>query len=538
MRDWLTHRARVSPEATALVAAETGEEWDYAALDAAAGGTADRLADLGLRAGDHLGVAMSSRVEYVALVHAAMRLGLRLVPLSDRLTAPELAVRAAKADLSALVCDESTERAVVEAIDAVPVASMDDPQWERVEPLRERERTSYEPADWSRGDPMLMLFTSGTTGEPKLVVLTMGNVLGSAVASAFRLGVRRDDRWLVALSLHHMGGLAPLFRSTLYGSAVVLRREFDAGAVADDVDRHEVTGVSLVPTMLSRMLDRRGTLADSLRFVLLGGAPASDKLLDRCRGYSVPVFPTYGMTETASQIATATPEEAYDHVGTVGRPLLWTDVTVVDEDGEECDPGERGELVVSGPTVTPGYYGDAAATEAAFSERGLHTGDVGYRDETGRLYVLNRKDDRIVSGGENVDPGEVTAALDAHPGVAAAAVVGVPDETWGERVAALVVPEDGALDRDALEAYCRERLAGFKLPRQVEFVEELPRTVSGTIERETVRKRLMEAAVDRGEAIPDAETADAPRTVGDARAADEDGDGDGADGDHDGRADE
>ncbi|MFC6726302.1 AMP-binding protein, partial [Halobium palmae] len=287
----------------------------------------------------------------------------------------------------------------------------DDSERGSVERLADATPGPVEPYEWDRSDPLALVFTSGTTGSPKAVTMTMENVLSSAVASAFRLGVTPEDRWLVVLSLYHMGGLAPLYRSVLYGTTVVLREEFDPGATADDVGAHDVTGVSLVPTMLERMLDSRGTLAGSLRFVLLGGAPASENLIRRCRDYSVPVHPTYGMTETASQISTALPEEAFDHPGTVGRPLLWTDLTVVDDDGEPVDVGEPGELVVSGPTVTPGYYGDDEATAVAFGPHGLHTGDVGYVDDDGRVYVRNRLDDRILSGGENVDPGEVVDAL-------------------------------------------------------------------------------------------------------------------------------
>jgi O-succinylbenzoic acid--CoA ligase len=196
------------------------------------------------------------------------------------------------------------------------------------------------------------------------------------------------------------------------------------------------------------------------------------------------------MTETASQIATATPAQAFAHEGTVGQPLVVTDVSVLDETGAPCAPGERGELVVDGPTVTPGYLDDVR-TSAAFGDRGLHTGDVGYRDEAGRLWVLNRRDDRIVTGGENVDPGEVVAVLRAHPRVESAAVVGVPDDEWGERVAALVVPSgDTEPTGDEIEAHCRERLAGFKVPRTIAFAAELPRTVSGTVDRDAVRERL------------------------------------------------
>ena len=495
-RDWLTHRVRASPEKTALIEAADGTEWSYAELDEAVGETAGRLAALGVEAGDHLGVLMETRVAFVRLAHAAMRLGAVLVALNARLARPELERQAEVADLSALVCERETAAdaaAVAGSRDpTIPVASVDPSERERVAEFRAQEPGSFEPAEWARSDPQAMLFTSGTTGDPKAVSLSARNFFAGATASAFRLGVLPDDRWLLCLSMYHMGGLSVVLRSALYGTTVVLQEGFDAADAAAAVAEFEVTGVSLVPTMLRRLLDA-AEFADSLRFVLLGGAPASDELLARCEARGVPVHPTYGMTETTSQIATATPREAFEHRGTVGRPLLGTEVTVVDEDGDPLPAGEAGELVVAGPTVMAGYYGDATATEAAFGEHGFQTGDVGYRDDGGRLWVLNRREDRIVTGGENVHPGEVVEVLRDYPGVREVAVVGLADDEWGERVAALVVREsgrDGTPTSGDLDAHCRERLAGYKCPKTVAFADELPRTASGTVEREAVRERL------------------------------------------------
>jgi O-succinylbenzoic acid--CoA ligase len=499
MHDWLTHRVTATPEDLALIDTDTDTRWSFSGLDAAVDETAGRLAALGIETGDHVGMLMSTQLLSVCLVHAAQRLGLRLVPFNDRLTATELAGQIEHSDLSVLVCGADTEQLAVEAAGSTPVASVDDPQWAEVQSFRSVEPEPVEPVDWEFDDPQLMVFTSGSTGDPKAVVLTMGNMLASATASGFRLGVDPDDRWLLTLALYHVGGLAPVLRSTLYGTAVVLRSGFDPGTVADDIERYDISVVSLVPTMLSEMLERRGTLSDSLRAVLLGGAPAPESLIERCRNYSIPVFPTYGMTETASQIATARPQQAFDRDGTVGRPLLWTELTLVDDDGQPVESGQRGEIVVSGPTVTAGYYGDVDANVDAFCEHGLRTGDVGYTDEQGYLYVLNRLDDRIISGGENIDPGEIVELLRSHPEVDEAAVVGIPDETWGERVAALVVPKRETLSEESVETFCRERLAGYKLPRLIAVTNALPRTASGTIKRPAVRDQLSALAEADGD---------------------------------------
>jgi len=377
------------------------------------------------------------------------------------------------------------EEVAVEVADC-PVVSVDDPETAAVERLDDHAATAdVTPAELTRSDTALILFTSGTTSEPKGVRLTLGNLVSSATASAFRLGTVPSDRWLVCLPTYHMGGLAPFVRSALYGTAVVVQRAFEPSETARAMADHDVAGISLVPTMLKRLVDAGWVPGDALRFVLLGGGPADPELVERCLARSIPVCPTYGMTEAASQIATARPETAGEYRDTVGQPLVCTDVTVL-ADGEPAAPGERGELVVSGPTVTPGYL-DAAATEAAFGDHGFHTGDRGYRDADGRLWVVGRVDDRILTGGENVDAAAVAAAIRDLDGVEDAAVVGLPDEEWGQRVAALVV---GETDPDTIAARCRTELAPYEVPKTVRVVDALPRTPSGTVDRDAVRRLL------------------------------------------------
>jgi O-succinylbenzoic acid--CoA ligase len=290
-----------------------------------------------------------------------------------------------------------------------------------------------------------------------------------------------------------MGGLAPVLRSALYGTVVVIQERFDAERTPAAAREHRATGISLVPTALHRILEAGADLPRSLRFVLLGGAAADESLIAACEDRGVPVYPTYGTTETASQIATATPAEAFAHEGTVGRPLYGTEVRILDDGGNPLPAGETGEIAVAGPTVTPGYLGD---DDAAFGPHGLRTGDLGYRDDEGRLFVTGRADDVIVTGGENVSASEVVATLEEHPAVRVAAVVGLDDPEWGERVAALVVTageagDDTAVGEEGLRAFCRERLAGFKTPKTIRITDSLPRTPSGTVDREAVRKRLI-----------------------------------------------
>ncbi|ELY62269.1 class I adenylate-forming enzyme family protein [Natronolimnohabitans innermongolicus] len=521
-RDLVSHRVATTPQRTALMDDETGRTWTFRELDR----RVDRVAAaLESRVGSDLrstriALLMDTRPAFAVCVFAAMRTGAAIVPLNVRETPAELRGTVDRTEPAALVCERETEPAALEigreppeSIGSLPVLSVDEPETDAVDELAVEpssdEAPAVDPVPLERSDELVVMFTSGTSGEPKGVPLTVENLVSSATASAFRLGVGPDDRWLCCLPMYHMGGLAPVVRSALYGTPVVIQRTFDRHETQRVLAEYDCTGVSLVPTMCKRLLEAgwEPEPDDALRFVLLGGAPATSELLERCRAADIPVRPTYGMTETASQIATATADEVAAHDGTVGQPLVCTDVTVVDEDGEPLPPGETGELVVSGPTVTPGYLSEAVTADR-FCEYGLRTGDIGHRDSDGRLWVLNRRSDRIVTGGENVDPGEVLEALRSHPTVDDGAVVGLEDPEWGERVAALVVPDENdsgrgdrgdlesGIDLESLLAHCGNRLAGFKQPKTVGVAASLPRTASGTVDREAVRAQLLEDGVD------------------------------------------
>ncbi|MCD2199433.1 o-succinylbenzoate--CoA ligase [Halobacterium sp. KA-4] len=484
MRDAIALQTRSNPDATAFVDAATDSSWTFRDLDADIEETAGRLAACGVQRGDRVAVLMENRPAFVRLVFACARVGAVLVPLNARLATPELRAQAERVGPALVVCETGT----VDAARELPVPAVSVDAKGDVEHVGARSPESFEPADLSWTDTRAIMFTSGTTGNPKAVRLTYASFAASAVASSFRLGVLPEDSWLCPLSLYHMGGLSVVLRSALYGTTAVLTRGFDADDVHEALAEYGCTGVSLVPTMLDRLLDA-GAVPASLRFALVGGAPTPPKLVEHALDAGVPVCPTFGMTETTSQVATLHATDARDRPDSSGRPLLGTDITVVGEDGEVLPVGETGELVVSGPTVTPGYL-SADANSERFCEHGLRTGDFGFVDGDGFLHVGGRQTDQIVTGGENVHPEEVAAVLRDHPDVANVAVVGVPDDEWGERVAALVVPGDDGVTDAGLREFCEDRLAGYKHPRTIAFAEAVPRTASGTVDREAVRARL------------------------------------------------
>ena len=295
------------------------------------------------------------------------------------------------------------------------------------------------------------------------------------------------------MPLFHVGGLSILVRSILYGGPVRLLPRFDAAAVSDALDAGDVAGVSLVPTMLARLLEYRADrrAPPGLEVLLLGGAAAAPALLERARQLGYPACSTYGLTEATSQVATVRPGNATATAPSM-LPLQGTEVRVVAEE-RDAATGEPGEILVRGPTVMSGYLEDPEATSRAIRDGWLRTGDVGFLDAGGGLHVLDRRDDLIVSGGENVYPAEVEAVLLEHATVADAGVAGVPDADLGARVAAWIVVRDGtAADAAALSAHCRAHLAGFKQPREFRFVGSLPRTVAGKL----LRRRLAALAGD------------------------------------------
>ena len=287
---------------------------------------------------------------------------------------------------------------------------------------------------------------------------------------------------------YHIGGLAIVLRCAIDRTTLVLHETFEPPAVAESFWRGEVTLASLVPTMLGRVVDALGGRrpAPALRAVLIGGGPIDPALSRRARHAGVPAAPTYGLTEAASQVATRAPDDSSAGEETVGKALDATELCVADDRGRPLSAGRSGEILVRGPQVMRGYFEDERATAAVLRDGWLHTGDIGTLDASGNLTVLERRTDLIVSGGENVYPSEVEAVLLSCEGVREAGVVGVYDREWGQHVEAHVVT-DVRLLRDDLLAFCRARLAGFKLPRAIHFQPALPRTASGKLRRSKLR---------------------------------------------------
>jgi len=496
-RPWIRARRSRSPDAEALLAG--GQRLDYRALGQLAERLALGLRRAGVRVGDRVAYLIESGIDAVVLFHAIDVCGATALPLGTRLVPRELALQLGCAGAGFLIHGPGELRPRAHAAAYESGRSWIAPNSRRsvllaIDDLRGHaasdEQESKDPAA-PGGHPLALLFTSGTSGRPKAVPLTHENFHASAQASQRLLGASPSDRWLACMPMHHVGGLSILTRSVLAGSSVLLHERFDAGRLDRALDEDAPTIVSLVPTMLGRLLDERGDrpAPSALRCVLLGGAPTPSSLLARARAMGFPVAPSYGLTEACSQVATRPPHEDRAPLDGRLRPLPGLELQIVDARGGPLPPGAAGEICVRGPSVMSGYHADPVASAHALRCGWLHTGDTGALDRQGGLRVFERRVDLIVSGGENVYPAEIEAVLEAHPGVAEAAVVATPDEDFGQRpLACYVAARAPAPDDAELRGFCRSRLAAFKVPVAFRVHSELPRSRSGKLLRRVLRE--------------------------------------------------
>lgn len=475
MPNWLHKRAFMTPDRVALI--ENNEQLTYKQLQEQAVKMANALKAKDIVKGKHVGFFMENGIESAVCLHALMYIGVTIVPLNHRLTGPELAYQSNDAELSCVITDQSLMERARESFLFIDVFVWEDicPEAYCLDGLQ----TSIE-----LNQIHTIMYTSGTTGKPKGVMLTYGNHWWSAISSSLNIGLEVSDRWLCAVPLFHMSGLSILLRSVIYGITMVVQKQFDSHVVNQSIQNDKITIVSVVSAMLKKMLDDLGTdqYPKTLRCLLLGGGPAPYPLLSTCEQKQIPVFQTFGMTETASQIVTLSPEYMLDKQGSAGKALFPSEIKIGDNH-KELSPLEHGEILVKGPTVTKGYWKRDEATSEAFEDGWLHTGDIGYLDEDGFLFVLDRRKDLILSGGENVYPAEIEAAILEHQDIEDAGVTGVQDERWGEVPAAFVVRKKPKLTDKELLDYLSERLARYKLPRSITFVDALPRNGANKLQR-------------------------------------------------------
>jgi O-succinylbenzoic acid--CoA ligase len=497
--NWLKRCAENNPQQIAISSQDA--IWTFADLHQQSINLAQQLATLGVSEGCRVAVLAGTGLPFVTCVHALMRLGAILVPLNVRLTASEQLWLLDDVGALILINDgQYTQRAqeLVLSLPAIKQATISFESTTHNVTLAGVSSTLDAPLrdEIDLTATQAIMYTSGTTGTPKGVVVTYGMQWWNAVGSALNLGHQPDDCWLLCMPLFHIGGLSILIKNVIYGIRIALYEKFDAATINQAIRDQHVTIISVVAVMLQRMLatldtaGEDGRYPESLRCVLLGGGPAPQPLLEDCARRGVPVVQTYGLTESCSQAVTLSPGDALRKLGSAGRPLLPLQLRVMVED-TIAQPLQAGVICLKGPSITAGYDHRPDATAAAIHDGWLSTGDLGYLDAEGYLYVLDRRSDLIISGGENVYPAEIEAVLLSHPDIEEAGVCGQPDREWGQVPVAFVhLHADRELSTAAIQTYLSTRLARYKQPGAVYIVAELPRNSSGKLLRRDLHKLL------------------------------------------------
>ncbi|QNG37840.1 long-chain-fatty-acid--CoA ligase [Geodermatophilaceae bacterium NBWT11] len=494
--DQVARHARSTPDAVALRFAGTGRT--YAELDERVTRLAAVLTAAGVGHGDRVAVLALNGLEVVETYLATVRLGAIAVPVNFRLVADEVAYVLADSGAVALVVDAATAETAAKARDRAPAVTSVltvGPEYEAA--LAAADPTPVDPVV-EEADPAFLMYTSGTTGKPKGAVLTHRNLLMHAVSHMTHLGWSPDDRTtLYGAPLFHIAAVAGMLPNLLIGGTFVITRSgaFDPAATLDEMVAEQVTSCFFVPAAWQAVVavpDLAGRDLSRLRRISWGAAPASTTLL-RAMLAAFPqaeMVTAFGQTECSPVTCLLRGEDALRKIGSVGTPILNVEVRVVDEAMVDVPRGEVGEIVYRSPMVMREYWGKPAETAEAFAGGWFHSGDLVRQDEDGYFFVVDRVKDMIISGGENVYCAEVEDVLAAHPGVAEVALIGVPDTRWGEAPLAVVAPRDPSAPPTPAEltAWCRERLAGYKCPREFSVVGALPRNPSGKVLKTQLRQ--------------------------------------------------
>jgi len=482
--NFLKQRAFLTPNRNALV--YENKAWSFIELFEEAKIYAQKISSLGIKEEDTVALLVKNRPQTVFIIHALQQLRVKTVFLNHRLTPSELIFQLKDSQAKLLVSDDdfiNIQNDIHLLYDSLQLTTI---QELKHLPKKEMEVVN----EYILSDICSVMYTSGTTGNPKGVLQTFGNHWWSAIGSALNLGIKEDDAWLCTVPIFHISGLSILMRSVIYGIPVYLMEQFDEVRVNRLLQTGNITIMSVVGTMLQRMvtsLNGQG-YHEKFRCMLLGGGPAPRPLLEACAEKGIPVFQSYGMTETSSQIVTLAPEDSIRKLGSAGKPLFPAQLKIILE-GKENIPNEPGEIFVKGPNVTIGYLNRPEANQNSFEDGWLKTGDIGYVDEEGYLFVMDRRSDLIISGGENIYPAEIEEVLLAHPNVREAGVTGIADEIWGQVPIGFVVLNH-PVSEDELLSFCNQKLAKYKIPKKIFKAEALPRNASNKLLRRKLKEIL------------------------------------------------
>ncbi|MDX6530283.1 MAG: long-chain acyl-CoA synthetase [Blastocatellia bacterium] len=505
LRELLEQRAGATPEKVFLFSEPDGRQLTYFEFHRAVKRAANMLASHGIGKGDVVSLLMPNSVEYIVAYFACWSLGALAGPVNSLLKEQEIAFVLNNSETKAMLVhsefQERIEKIRAELPQLESVITFDDEREATREFVNGTEESRQyvlapgHPSSIDKEDDAIIIYTSGTTGKPKGCLLTHGNLIANARQISEWLTFTPNDRLLTIMPLFHMNAVSVTTMSALYaGGSTIISPKFSAKRFWNAISDFQITSFGSVATMLSMLLNTypegvpEGLQTQQLRFAMCGSAPVPAEVMKKFEEtFNCPVVEGYGLSESTCR-STFNPPDDRRRPGSCGLPI-GNEMKVFDEDDREVADGKLGEIVLRGENVLKGYYKNPEATTLAFRNGWFHTGDIGYRDKDGFFFIVDRKSDMIIRGGENIYPREIDEVLYQHPAVAAAATIGIPDELYGEEVAAFVVLKEGAESgEDDLISYCAERLADYKCPKSIRIVKDIPKGPTGKLlKRELAR---------------------------------------------------
>ncbi len=501
----LTKRAFLTPDTEAYVGSHSAERLTFAELDARCNRFANALVANGIEKGERVGLLLMNSAEFMEAYFALAKIGAVVVPLNWRLVADELEFILKNSGTTRLIFDD-------EFVDTVADLhargdKTDVTQWLQVNSAGEAAHFAQAYADFRDAgsteeppmgacdeDILYIMYTSGTTGLPKGVVHTHSTAIWAILTISASAYYQEGDSYLAALPMFHVGALTPLAVNVYRGVTSVVMRAFEPGLAWELIDREGIQTGLMVPAMLNFMLQVEGFTErfdfSQLRWIMTGAAPVPVSLTQAYTDMGINILQVYGLTESCGPACLMDSESALARPESTGKSFFHTEVRVVNEAGEDCAPGEPGEVLVGGKHIMREYWNNPEATAETIKDGWLYTGDVATMDAQGFVSIQDRIKDMIISGGENVYPAEIEGVLMTHPKISEAAVIGLASEKWGESPLAIVVRSDDTLDVAEVMEFCRGKLAGYKRPQSVEFVSEIPRNPSGKILKRLLREQF------------------------------------------------
>ncbi len=495
--DWSLKWAGYNPDKIAVEEYETGLSLTYGQLNKLGNSFSQYLTtELGLKKGDRIAILAENCLEYIVMLAMAQKTGIILVPLNYRLTSREIDFLITDSNPDVIVLEDKF-REKVESLDAFQKVnhklSLDELNQQLKIFLSSDEISAVEFAGTTHEDAVLIIYTSGTTAFPKGSVYTHGMMFWNSINTQLRLDITSADRSFNVAPPFHTGNWNVLLTPFLHhGAYTLLMKTFDADTVLDVLENYDLTIFWAVPTMLKMMADSPGFASSDLtkiRYIVVGGEAMPIPLIEKYHHKNLPIRQGYGLTEVGPNVTSLNHQDAIRKVGSIGKPNFYYGARLVDEQGNEVPDNHLGELVLSGPAVTPGYWNNSDTTRQTIVDGWFHTGDIMKRDDEGFLFVIDRIKNMYISGAENVYPAEVEYFLRSHPAIDAVAIIGVPDEKWGESgMAFIVIKPGGQLNESEVISFCEDKLARFKIPKHIRFLDELPKNDAGKIDRKKLKE--------------------------------------------------